>query len=246
MKSIIVIPARLNSTRLPGKVLLDLKGSTVVHHVYKQCIKANNIDAVYIATDSLKVKQSCEKFTQNIIMTAKEHISGTDRISEALQDIHCDIVVNVQGDEPFISPKLIQQLVNALKSKSVMASAMSEIDNIRDLKNPNIVKVITDHRDEALYFSRSIIPYPRNAQEQLLKNSLPKSPLFYKHIGIYAYKKDFLLKLSKMHPSPLEKIESLEQLRVIENGHKIKMIQTDYHSIGIDTQEDYEVALGLM
>ncbi len=248
MTRIVVIPARLNSSRLPGKVLLDLKGKTVVQRVYEQCIKAKTIDEVYIATDSKEVKDSCAKFTNNIIMTKETHESGTDRIAEAVENIDCDTIVNVQGDEPFIEPELIDMLANAITSDIEMASVMHRIEKVEDLKNYNVVKVTSDNESNALYFSRSIIPHHRDEWESLLNHHtlIPSLLKFYRHLGIYSYSKSFLLKYSKMEQSYLERLEKLEQLRVLENGYKIKMLKTNYNSIGIDTMEDYKKALELL
>lgn len=246
MKIIVVIPARLNSSRLPSKVLFDLNGKTVVQRVYEQCLKAQYIDEVYIATDSQEVKKSCQTFTSNIIMTKSTHESGTDRIAEAVANIDCNIVINVQGDEPFIDPYLINELANSFKNSSTqMSSAMHEIKLIDELKNYNIVKVTVDKNNDALYFSRSIIPHHRDDWESLLSHhkTVPKPLRFYRHLGIYGYTKEFLIEYSNMEPTYLERLEKLEQLRVLENGYKIRMIETDYNSIGIDTQEDYEKAL---
>ena len=249
MIKIVVIPARLNSSRLPNKVLLDLKGKTVVQRVYEQCLKAKNIDAVYIATDSIKVKQSCEMFTKNIIMTKDTHESGTDRIAEAVQTLECDVIINVQGDEPFIEPNLIEKLASTFdEDNTTMASAMHKIVKVNELKNHNVVKVTVDNMNNALYFSRSIIPHHRDEWDSLLNyhENIPEPLKFYRHLGIYGYTKDFLLNYSKMEQSYLERLEKLEQLRVLENGYKIKMIETDYNSIGIDTIEDYHKALELL
>ena len=227
MKKIVVIPARLNSSRLPNKVLLDLKGKTVVQRVYEQCLKAKNIDEVYIATDSTKVKESCETFTQNIIMTKDTHESGTDRIAEAVQNIECDVVINVQGDEPFIVPNLIDEFANSFEnSDTQMASAMHKIKYVDELKNHNVVKVTLDKNYNALYFSRSIIPHHRDDWESLLchHETIPEPLKFFRHLGIYGYTKGFFLEYSQMEPTYLERLEKLEQLRVLENGFKIKMI----------------------
>ena len=249
MKIVVVIPARLNSTRLPNKVLLDLKGKTVVRRVYDQCLKAKNIDDVYIATDSKEVKESCLNFTDKIIMTDKTHQSGTDRIAQAVENIDCDAIINIQGDEPFIEPSLIDELAITLKSKDiVMISALHKIEKVEDLKNPNVVKITIDKNNNALYFSRSIIPHHRDEWNSLLNHhtTIPKALKFYRHLGIYGYTKEFLVKYSKMEQSYLEKLEKLEQLRVLENGYNIKMIETNYNSIGIDTKEDYEKALEIL
>ena len=244
MKKVIVIPARLDSSRLPKKVLLDLKGKTVIQRVYEQCLKVKNIDGVYIATDSTEIEGVCRSFTDHIILTKSSHQSGTDRIGEAVSGIDCDIVVNVQGDEPFIDPNLIEELVHSFDHDQVsMASAMSKIENIKDLQDPNVVKVVVDTQNNAIYFSRAPIPFPRDHQEIIYSNEELKKHNFFRHIGIYGYQKDFLAKYIKMEQTNLEKLEKLEQLRVIENGFKIKMIEAATSLIGIDTQEDYEEAL---
>jgi len=243
-----VIPARLNSSRLPRKVLLDLHGKTVVQRVYEKCIQAKNIDEVYIATDSLEVKESCELFTKNIIMTSETHESGTDRIAQAIENIDCDVIINVQGDEPFIDIKLIEELANSFDDETKMVSAMHKIKLVEDLKNPNVVKVNVDKNLNALYFSRSIIPHHRDDWDSLLNHhvTIPEPLRFYRHLGVYGYTKEFIKTYSNMEVSYLERLEKLEQLRVLENGYKIKMIETDYNSIGIDTKEDYEKALELL
>ena len=244
MKKVIVIPARLDSSRLPKKVLLDLKGKTVLQRVYEQCLKVKNVDEVYIATDSLEIKEVCETFTDNVIITKSTHQSGTDRIGEAISSIDCDIVINVQGDEPFIEPSLIEALVNLFSNSEIsMASAMSKINNIKDLQNTNVVKVVTDFHNNALFFSRSMLPFPRDVKEILSSNEVLEKYQFFRHIGIYGYRKEFLLHYVNMEQSSLEKIEKLEQLRALENGFKIKMIETDSSLMGIDTLEDYEEAL---
>ena len=244
MKKVIIIPARLDSSRLPKKVLLDLKGKTVIQRVYEQCLKVKNVDEVYVATDSLEIKEVCKTFTNQVIITKSTHQSGTDRIGEAISDIACDIVINVQGDEPFIEPSLIEALVNSFSNSDIsMSSAMSKINNIKDLQNTNVVKVVTDLHNNALFFSRSLIPFPRDVKEISNSNEVLKKYQFFRHIGIYGYRKDFLLKFVNMEQSYLEKVEKLEQLRALENGFKIKMIEADSSLMGIDTREDYEEAL---
>ena len=244
MKKVIIIPARLDSSRLPKKVLLDLKGKTVIQRVYEQCLKVKNIDEVYIATDSLEIKKVCETFTNQVIITKSTHQSGTDRIGEAISSIACDIVINVQGDEPFIETSLIEALVNSFSNSDIsMASAMSKINNVKDLQNSNVVKVVVDSQNNALFFSRSMLPFPRDVKEISIAKEVLEKYQFFRHIGIYGYRKDFLLKFVNMEQSYLEKIEKLEQLRALENGFKIKMIEANSSLIGIDTQEDYEEAL---
>ena len=244
MKKVIVIPARLDSSRLPKKVLLDLNGKTVLQRVYEQCLKVKNIDEVYIATDSLEIKEVCETFTNQVIITKSNHQSGTDRIGEAISSIDCDIVINVQGDEPFIEPSLIEALVNSFSNSEIsMSSAMSKINNVKDLQNSNVVKVVVDRQNNALFFSRSMLPFPRDVKEISTSNEVLEESQFFRHIGIYGYRKEFLLHYVNMGQSPLEKIEKLEQLRALENGFKIKMIESDSGLMGIDTREDYEEAL---
>ena len=244
MKKVIVIPARLDSSRLPKKVLLDLNGKTVLQRVYEQCLKVKNVDEVYIATDSLEIKEVCETFTNQVIITKSNHQSGTDRIGEAILAIDCDIVINVQGDEPFIEPSLIGALVNSFSNSEItMSSAMSKINNVKDLQNSNVVKVVVDSQNNALFFSRSMLPFPRDVKEISSSNEVLEKYQFFRHIGIYGYRKEFLLHYVNMEQSPLEKIEKLEQLRALENGFKIKMIESDSGLMGIDTREDYEEAL---
>ena len=244
MKKVIIIPARLDSSRLPKKVLLDLKGKTVIQRVYEQCLKVKNVDGVYIATDSIEIKEVCETFTNNVIITKSTHKSGTDRIGEAVSAIDCDIVINVQGDEPFIEPSLIEALVNSFSNSEIsMSSAMSKINNVKDLQNTNVVKVVTDLHNNALFFSRSLIPFPRDVKEISIAKEVIEESQFFRHIGIYGYRKDFLLHFVNLEQSYLEKVEKLEQLRALENGFKIKMIEANSSLIGIDTQEDYEEAL---
>jgi len=244
MKKVIIIPARLDSSRLPKKVLLDLKGKTVIQRVYEQCLKVKNVDGVYIATDSIEIKEVCETFTDKVIITKSTHQSGTDRIGEAVSAIDCDIVINVQGDEPFIEPSLIEALVNSFSNSDIsMSSAMSKINNVKDLQNTNVVKVVTDLHNNALFFSRSLIPFPRDVKEISIAKEVLEKGQFYRHIGIYGYRKDFLLKFVNMEQSYLEKVEKLEQLRALENGFKIKMIEANSSLIGIDTREDYEEVL---
>ena len=244
MKKVIIIPARLDSSRLPKKVLLDLKGKTVIQRVYEQCLKVKNVDGVYVATDSIEIKEVCETFTNNVIITKSTHKSGTDRIGEAVSAIDCDIVINVQGDEPFIEPSLIEALVNSFSNSEIsMSSAMSKISNVKDLQNTNVVKVVTDLHNNALFFSRSLIPFPRDVKEISIAKEVIEESQFFRHIGIYGYRKDFLLHFVNLEQSYLEKVEKLEQLRALENGFKIKMIEANSSLIGIDTQEDYEEAL---
>ena len=243
MKTVVIIPARLGSSRLPNKVILDICSKPMVQHVYEASKKAEGVDDVYIATDSLEVKTICEAFTKNVIMTGKEHESGTDRLAEAIKSIECDNIINVQGDEPLIDPNLISNLAIKLNNSDIdMISAMHKIEMTDELKSPNVVKVTVDKNSNALYFSRSIIPHHRDEWETLLNHhtTIPTPLKFYKHIGIYGYKKEFLQEYATMEQTYLEKLEKLEQLRVLENGYKIKMVETKYEPVGVDTQEDLD------
>ncbi len=249
MSTVVIIPARLNSSRLPNKVILDICGKPMIQHVYEAAKRAKGILDVFIATDSDEVKIICEVFTKNVIMTSEKHESGTDRLAEAMQNIECDNIINVQGDEPLMDSLLITQLANALDDEKIdMVSAMHEIKTTAELKSPNAVKVTVDKNSNALYFSRSIIPHHRDEWESLLNHhvTIPKPLKFFKHIGIYGYKKDFLKQYSLMGQTYLEKLEKLEQLRVLENGYKIKMIETEYEPIGVDIQEDLEKVREIM
>ncbi len=249
MNTIVIIPARLGSSRLPRKVILDICSKPMIQHVYEAAKKAKNISAVYIATDSAEVGSICKKFTSNIIMTSKKHESGTDRLAEAVKSLECDNIINVQGDEPLMDPELITQLAYTLEDENIeMVSAMHKIATTTELKSPNAVKVTVDKDSNALYFSRSIIPHHRDNWEALLNHhkTIPEPLKFFKHIGIYGYKKEFLQKYSTMEQTYLEKLEKLEQLRVLENGYKIKMIETSYEPVGVDIQEDLEKVREIM
>jgi 3-deoxy-manno-octulosonate cytidylyltransferase (CMP-KDO synthetase) len=249
LKTVVIIPARLGSSRLPNKVILDICGKPMVQYVYEAAKKAKNIADVYIATDSSEVEEKCKAFTSNIIMTSKEHESGTDRLAEAIKSIECDNVINVQGDEPLIDHELISELANILECReSEMVSAMHKIETTEELKSPNAVKVTIDSFSNALYFSRSIIPHHRDNWDALLNHhvTIPEPLKFFKHIGIYGYTKEFLQSYAGMEQTYLEKLEKLEQLRVLENGFKIKMIETEYVPVGVDVQEDLEKVRELM
>lgn len=246
MKKVIVIPARFKSSRLPGKVLLDLDGISVIEMVFNQCKKVKNIDEVYIAVDDSTVYDHCLTFTDNVIRTSDDHESGTDRIAEAIKGIDADYVINVQGDEPLIEPSLIEDLASALETnKHNMVSAMHKIHSIEDFQDPNAVKVVCDNENNALYFSRAPIPFPRDGVscDADLEN-LPVPP--YKHLGIYGYRINFLKKYSQLPVDPLEYVEKLEQLRVLSSGFKIHMIETETETIGIDTKSDYFKVLQIL
>jgi 3-deoxy-manno-octulosonate cytidylyltransferase (CMP-KDO synthetase) len=241
-KKVVIIPARLASSRLPDKVILDLGGKPIVQRVYEQAQKAKTIDAVFIATDSDQVSGICRNFTENVIMTRADHPTGTDRIAEAIGAMEADIIINVQGDEPFIDPDVIDALGNRIENLGVpMATVASRIGQVEDLLNPNIVKVTIDSHKNALYFSRSVIPFAREVNWQAL-TEVPEEMTYYRHFGIYAFQRHFLLGYAAMMPTFLEKTEKLEQLRALENGYTINVVVTDRQSIGIDTEEDLQKA----
>ncbi len=238
MSTVVIIPARLHSARLPRKVLLDIAGKPMIQHVYEAAVQAAGIDAVYIAADSEEIRGACTRFTSNIILTSSRHPSGTDRLAEAVTSVSCDAVINVQGDEPLIDPRLITDIANALAQEEVqMCSAMHRINDTADLSSPHAVKVVTDTQGRALYFSRATIPYGEAGS-----NTSPR----FRHIGIYGYTKAFLQQFAAMPPSPLEQRERLEQLRVLEHGYRIQMIETAYEPIGVDTIQDLERVRNIM
>lgn len=227
-----IIPARYSSSRLPGKPLKDICGKTMVQRVYEQVKKVSLVDKVIVATDDQRIFNEVKSFKGNVIMTSKDHKTGTDRLAEVAAKIETDIIVNVQGDEPLINPSVIKSAIDPLLTdESLKMSTLKHlIKDEEEINNPNVVKVIIDKNSNAIYFSRSKIPYARNSQNFN----------YYKHIGLYVYRKKFLLRFAEMESTPLEVQESLEQLRVIENGYKIKVIETEYDSIGVDTEEDLD------
>lgn len=235
MKAIVVIPARYDSSRFPGKVLARDTGKFLVEHTYERALCAETIDDVLIAADSDKVMQACRSFTDNCVMTSSDHQSGTDRIAEAVADIDADIIVNLQADEPEIDPVYIDNLVRLLKDNpdAQMATLVAGIDDARSIEDPNVVKVVITKAGRAIYFSRSPIPYDRD------NAGIGSTGAYLRHLGIYAYRRDFLLKYTSLEQSSLEKLEKLEQLRVIENGFTIITGKVDHAWEGIDTPEQY-------
>lgn len=232
MKFLGVIPSRYASTRLEGKPLKDICGHTMIEWVYKRT-KLSNLDEVVVATDDERIYEEVEKFGGKAILTSKEHENGTSRIAEVCTKYEdYDVIVNVQGDEPLIEPEMINSIINSFKEDDTisMSTLKYKIDTMEEIENPNYVKVITDKKGYALYFSRSVIPYPRKLDIQN----------YYKHVGIYGYKRDFVVEYAKMEPTSLELSESLEQLRALENGYRIKVMETPYKIIGVDTQEELE------
>lgn len=246
MKFIGIIPARYGSSRFPGKPLADMAGKPMIQRVYEQVKKA--LDEVWVATDDERIIKAVETFGGKAVLTSPDHKSGTDRSNEAYTKIGLgfDVIINIQGDEPFIQPQQIETLKACFDTKetelATLVKPFKKEDGFEALFNPNSPKVILNKNSEAIYFSRSIIPYIRDVhhQEWLDKHT------FYKHIGMYAYRADILREITLLSQSTLELAESLEQLRWIENGYKIKVGLTDIETIGIDTPEDMEKAIKLL
>lgn len=235
MRVICVIPARYGSTRFPGKVLARLWGKPIIQHVYERAARAATVAELWVATDDKRVYEQVRRFGGNVKMTSRQHRSGTDRTAEAVRGVPGDIIINVQGDEPLIYPALINRLAQALQrdAGSTMASVCTRINDDDDLKNPNVVKVVMDTDGNALYFSRCPIPFLRDQNGS-------RHVTYYKHIGIYGFRRQALLKLVRLPATPLEKSEKLEQLRALENGYRIKMLKARYQGQGVDTRQDLE------
>lgn len=243
MKFIAVIPARYASTRFPGKPLAVLGGKTVIERVYRQV--AEVISDVYVATDDDRIKEAVEGFGGKVVMTSPDHKSGTDRIEEAMSIIggDYDVVVNVQGDEPFIQPQQITTVCHCFMDQNTQIATLgkrfgSGEGDIEALENPNSPKIIVNKNHHAMYFSRSVIPFIRGKE----RHEWPAAYPFLKHIGLYAYRRKVLDEITRLPQGELEKAESLEQLRWLENGYKIKVGLTDLETVGIDTPEDLERA----
>ncbi|OIO39298.1 MAG: 3-deoxy-manno-octulosonate cytidylyltransferase [Candidatus Omnitrophica bacterium CG1_02_49_10] len=233
MEAVGIIPARYDSTRLPGKMLADIAGKPMIQHVYERAKAARLLDDLYVACDDDRVMEAVKSFGGKAVLTSKGHSSGTDRLTEVANPIDARVIINIQGDEPLIHPTMIDGLVEAMnKDKGItIATVIKETLDRGVLDNPDTVKVVIDKDGYALYFSRSPIPAVRSASN---------TAKFYKHIGIYGYTKDFLFTFTNLPPSPLEKSESLEQLRALENGYRIKTIETKFDTISVDTERDLE------
>ena len=236
MKIIAVIPARYEASRFPGKLMEILGEKTVISTTYQNVVETGLFDEVFVATDSQIIFDEIQKNGGNAVMTG-QHETGSDRIAEAIQNIECDIVINVQGDEPFLKTEPLNQLIQVFhedENKEIsLASLKIKLHEPEEVENPNNVKVITDLKGFALYFSRSVIPYHREKTF---------AAEYFKHIGVYAFRKEALLKFSELEMTPLEKLEKIECIRYLENGMKIKMIETDFVGVGIDVPEDLEKA----
>ncbi|MBN1846095.1 MAG: 3-deoxy-manno-octulosonate cytidylyltransferase [Sedimentisphaerales bacterium] len=234
MDVIAVIPARYASVRFPGKLLACRTGKYLIQHVYEQVCRARLPEAVIIATDDERIGRACERFGADWRMTRIDHASGTDRIAEVAGCLEAGIIVNVQGDEPQVDPAHVDRLVECLRADpgADMATLAAAFDAGRDIHDPHVVKVVADCRGRALYFSRCAIPYQRDADGI--------QPVYRRHLGLYAYRREALLRLSRLAPTPLERAEKLEQLRALEHGFAIALAEVVDNSVGIDTPEQYE------
>jgi len=230
-----IIPARFASTRFPGKPLALVAGKPLIQHVVEQCQKADSLSEIVVATDDKRIANTAKKFCR-VEMTRADHPSGSDRIAEVAARIPCDAVVNIQGDEPLIDPNVIDAVARAL-AQNEMSTAATAIKNFSEYDNPNVVKVVVNAAGRALYFSRRTIPYLREAASRPVPEQLAAFP-FLKHLGIYGYRRETLLRLVKFPVSPLENAEKLEQLRALENGIGIAVVKVDYDSVGVDLPED--------
>jgi 3-deoxy-manno-octulosonate cytidylyltransferase (CMP-KDO synthetase) len=230
-----IIPARYASTRFPGKPLTLIAGKPLIQHVVEQCQKAKALREVIVATDDARIADVAKNFCR-VEMTRADHPSGSDRIAEVAAHVACDAVVNIQGDEPLIDPAVIDAVAGAL-ARDEMSTAATPIKNPAEYDNPNVVKVVVNAAGRALYFSRRTIPYLREAASRSASEQLAAF-VFLKHLGIYGYWRETLLRLVKFPVSPLEKVEKLEQLRALENGIQIAVVKVDYDSVGVDVPED--------
>ncbi len=242
-----IIPARYGSTRFEGKPLADILGKPMIQWVYEGVYQSKLVGDIIVATDDQRIFETVKAFGGKAMMTSPDHPTGTDRVAEAARKTRADLIVNVQGDEPLIKGSIIDKAIRPLlKDEGLhMSTLMTKVREVKDWLNPNQGKVVVDQKGFALYFSRSPIPFPRDMNmEQILQDSSEKRWFFskrvFKTIGLYVYRRNFLFRLAKMKPTPLEKIEKLEQLRVLENGYKIKVVPVDYEPLSVDTPADLE------
>ncbi len=230
-----MIPARYAATRFPGKLMQMLGDKTIIRHVYENTVATGLFNDVFVVTDSEIVFNEITTHGGKAMMSIKEHESGSDRIAEAIENINADIIINVQGDEPFLKKEPLEKLIRLFDDSSVQVASLMRKISAEEAMNPNVVKVVVDKNSDALYFSRSLVPFARSG-----------TPQYFLHVGVYAYRKDALLSFTQWPVSTLELTEKLEQLRYLENGIKIRMAETDYNNIAIDTPEDLERAKGLL
>lgn len=239
MNFMAIIPARYASTRFPGKSLAVLGGKTVIQRVYEQV--SSVLSEVYVATDDDRILKAVEAFGGKAVMTRSDHKSGTDRIEEAAEKVcsEADVIINVQGDEPFVQPSQIKTLMDLFNAPETQIGTLGKpFDSMDAVENPNSPKIVTDNRGFALYFSRSVIPYVRGGERSEWANTFP----YLKHLGVYAYRRDVLREVTQLPQSSLEKAESLEQLRWLQNGYRVRVGITDVETVGIDTPEDLQRA----
>lgn len=232
MKAIGIIPARYASSRFPGKPLAEIAGRTMIEHVYRRAEQARSLAEVWIATDDERIADAVGGFGGRVVMTRPDHPSGTDRIAEAARELEADVIVNVQGDEPLLDPAEIDAVAAPFHESAelVMTTAATLIRDPRDVEDPGVVKVVLDGRGFALYFSRLPIPFDRGATGETR----------LKHLGLYAYRREFLFTYAALAPTPLERAECLEQLRALEHGYRIMVVRTDHDAVSVDTPEDLE------
>jgi 3-deoxy-manno-octulosonate cytidylyltransferase (CMP-KDO synthetase) len=242
IRSLGVVPARYGAQRFPGKPLAMIAGKTLVQRVYEQAAKAKRLDKVIVATEDTRILEAVEAFGGDAMLTSPDCATGTDRVAEVARAYDCEWVLNIQGDEPLMRPEMIDQLVEGMQSdsKCVMGTLARKLESAANLDNPNVVKVALAQNGNALYFSRSRVPFVRDARSGDSPEWL-KLAKFYKHLGIYAFRRDFLLRFVQLPQSELEKTEKLEQLRALENGFSIKVLVTPHDSIGVDRPEDVEL-----
>ena len=253
MQNIGIIPARFHSTRFPGKALADLLGKPMVVRIWERASQAGCLDRVIIATDDRRIKDAAENYGAQVVMTSSEAPSGTDRIAEVAAGLDAEFITNIQGDEPFITSDMIESAAEALTRADdcEISTLKTALRSEMELYDPNVVKVITDHQNRALYFSRYPLPFheKRNGASGAAGKEPPEAVTperFFKHIGLYCYRKGFLQKFARMEPGFLEKTEKLEQLRVLENGYRITVAKTNQESFGVDTPEDLEKVIRLL
>ena len=238
--AVIVIPARYESTRLPGKPLADIAGHPMIEHVYRRASTASRAASVLVATDDERVRDAVLAFGGEVQLTQRRHRNGTERLAEVARDLTCDLVVNVQGDEPLVDPLAIDLALSPFADEPTlcMSTLRTPISDPDDLRNPHVVKVVVDRDDFALYFSRAPIPHTGSTSGADHARGHAAGPC--KHIGLYVYRREFLLRFAELKPTPLERAERLEQLRALEHGYRIKVLATSHDPIGVDTPEDLE------
>ena len=236
-KIVAVVPARYGSTRFPGKMIAQIAGKPVVWHTYQQVLRSELVSEVIIAADDNRILEALEPFDVPVVMTRPDHQSGTDRIAEVAANLDADIIVNVQGDEPLIDPHTVDEAIRPLLENPdiPMGTVKRKITDLEMVIDPNVVKVIVDNRGRAIYFSRLPIPYIRDEADR--KGATGHH---WQHIGLYVFRREFVMQFAKMAQTPLEKLEKLEQLRVLENGYDIAVVETEHESVGVDTPEDLE------